>query len=58
MSDRKQTAAYYRLRAKQLREIALAMTADHHRDILMQCANDYDHLARMQETLAREDPPA
>ena len=55
MSDRKDTAAYYRLRAMQLRQIALTATEGDHRDTLLECAADYDHLARMQETLARQD---
>ena len=56
MPDQRDRAAYYRLRAKQLREIALDIAKDNQRDVLLQCAADLDHLATMQETLARDDP--
>ena len=56
MSNRNETAAYYRVRAMQLREIALAMVKDHCRETLILCAADYDYLAKqegIQITLAR-----
>ena len=46
MSNRNKMAAYYRLRAKQLREIALAMAKDDCRETLILCAADYDYLAK------------
>jgi hypothetical protein len=55
MQDRDEAAAYYRLRARQLREIALTVSNDRDRESLLQCAADYDHLARVQETLAGEN---
>ena len=46
-------AEYLRRRAQELRLIANTMREDHHREILLACALDYDQLAEMQERAAK-----
>jgi len=56
MDEHKERAFLYRQRAEELRAIAEDIKDANNRKVLVQIADDYDRLARIQDHLAGDKP--
>jgi hypothetical protein len=58
MKEDLETAARYRERAAEVRKLAVAITDSHAKNILQQIADEYEHMARTRERIAKTERDA
>jgi len=56
MRSHAEKAAHYRVRAREMRELATHATKENIREMLLKAVEDYERLARIQDQLSADDP--